>query len=351
MTSDVVVAAGKSPLADSAALVRLRAVARVGLGRFPTPLEQLTLRGGAPLFVKRDDQCGFGRGGVKARKIDFFVRHLVERGHDHLVTVATNVTNLVHDLVPLLREHGIGWTIYVTDDPPMLPALRTRLFGDLGDGGVHFIGRSRAGVCARVLATAATLRLRGRRPAMALPSLGHPASILGVARGFLEMMEQMQHQAASLPRTVFITAASGVTLAGLAFGAHLLADAGVPRVSIVAVPVYSGPVRAYAKLLLGWAGRCLGVRRASELEGVSFTDWREGGDFGRFGPRLTMLCERVHAEHGLELDPIYGAKTWAVMERLVAGGAAAAPRVYWHCGYTPDWRELPPSDGCAEPPR
>jgi 1-aminocyclopropane-1-carboxylate deaminase/D-cysteine desulfhydrase-like pyridoxal-dependent ACC family enzyme len=328
---------------DAAAdLHRVLEIPRLGIHRVPTPLERRAVAEGRTIWIKRDDQCGFGRGGVKARKIDFYVRDLLDRGCDHLVTLAANVTNLVHDLAPLLREHGIGWTIYVTDDPPMPAALRARLFRDF-DGGVRLLGAARAGAAARVLGSAAAARLRGQRPAIVLPSLGHPAAVAGVARGFLEAAEQMKGEAGAPPRTLFITAASGVTLAGLVLGERLLRATGAPPVHIVAVPVYSGPVRAYAAGLLRWTVRRYALASDADLAGVTITDWREGGDFGRFGAPLIALCERVDAEQQLKIDPIYGGKTWQTMERMIAEGTVEEPCLYWHCGYTPDWREFPVS--------
>jgi 1-aminocyclopropane-1-carboxylate deaminase/D-cysteine desulfhydrase-like pyridoxal-dependent ACC family enzyme len=62
------------------------------------------------------------------------------------------------------------------------------------------------------------------------------------------------------------------------------------------------------------------------------------GGFGRFTPELVALCERVEAEAGLSLDPIFGGKTWSVMERHLD---REKPRdgdvLYWHCGYTPEF--------------
>lgn len=325
----------------SADVERILQVPRLGIHRTPTPLERRRVgQAGHEVWIKRDDLCGFGRGGVKARKIDFFMHDLLESGSNHVVSLVTNVTNLAHDVTPLLRRHGLGWTLFVTDDPPMPMALRKRLFAQL-DGDLRFLGRARGSVAARVVGTAVALRLRGRRPTAVLPSLGHPASVIGIARGFLEMAEQIMTGGGALPRTLFITAASGVTLAGLALGESLLRAAGAPPVRIVAVPVYSGPVRRYASGLLQWTARRYGVAQKVDLSAVAITDWRDGGDFGRFGPVLAALCERVESEQGFTIDPIYGGKTWQTMERMLNSGSVPEPCLYWHCGYTPDWRDFP----------
>jgi 1-aminocyclopropane-1-carboxylate deaminase/D-cysteine desulfhydrase-like pyridoxal-dependent ACC family enzyme len=325
----------------TADMQRILHIPRLGIHRTPTPLSRRAVgRAGQEIWIKRDDRCGFGRGGSQARKIDFFVRELLDRDRDHVVTLATNVTNLAHDLTPLLREHGIGWTIFVTDDPPMPAPLRERRFAELG-GDIRFLGVARSGAAAHLLTAAAKARLRGGRPTILLPSVGHPAAVAGVAHGFLEMAAQMESEAGELPRTLFITAASGVTMAGLALGERLLRDSGKRPVRIVAVPVYSGPVRHYARGLLRWTRRYYGLCMKQGLENVAMTDWRAGGDFGRFTGALAALCERIELEHDLRIDPIYGGKTWQIMERMLNDGSVQGPCLYWHCGYTPDWREFP----------
>lgn len=322
-------------------LRRILEIRSLGIHGVPTPIDRRIVgRGRHAIWIKRDDRCGFGRGGVKARKIDFLVRDLIDSGRNHVVTLATNVTNLVHDIVPLLHKHGVGASIFVTDDPRMPAPLRLRLFRDVAEE-VHLIGVSRCRAVASVGWAAATLRRQGLRPTVVLPSLGHPAAVVGVARGFLEMAGQIRGAADVLPRTLFITTASGVTLAGLVLGNALLRACGAEPVRVVAVPVYSGPVRLYAYALLRWTIRHYGLSLRARLDSVTMTDWREGGDFGLFGAQLIEVCERVSAEHGLLIDPIYGGKTWQVMERMLAEGSVAEPCLYWHCGYTPDWREFP----------
>jgi D-cysteine desulfhydrase len=319
---------------------RLESVPRLGIGTFPTPLETRTVSPHSTVYIKRDDLCGHGRGGVKARKIDFFLRDFLDDGCNHLITLVTNVTNLAHDLDPLLSQRGIRGTFFVTDDPPLPAALRSELFAGLG-AEVRLLGRARVSVTARIVLATAQSRLRGEHPRVALPSLGHPASVVGVARGFLEMAEQVKAKTGSWPGTVFITAASGVTLAGLTLGEHFLRTTQGARARIVGVPVYSGPIRLYARTLLRWTARWLGSKVSFDLSSVELTERTKTLDFGEFDSSLVELCDRVKADQDLDIDPIYGGKTWATMERMLSTGEVEGPCVYWHCGNTPDWRRFP----------
>ena len=65
------------------------------------------------------------------------------------------------------------------------------------------------------------------------------------------------------------------------------------------------------------------------------------GGFGRFTAQQAALCDRVGATHGIAIDPIFGGKTWSVLEARAAELARPErPLLYWHCGYTPEWALL-----------
>lgn len=44
---------------------------------------------------------------------------------------------------------------------------------------------------------------------------------------------------------------------------------------------------------------------------------------------------------GIAIDPIFGGKTWSVMERYMDREKLQDwQTLYWHCGFTPEWRVL-----------
>jgi len=326
--------------ASGVALSRLLAHGRLGIGNLPTPIEEVQLGAGRRILVKRDDLVGVGRGGIKARKIDFLVQHLVSKGYRSLVTVATNVTNLVHDIAPVLAELGVDYRIFVSNDPPLPRARRELLFDDLPRDKVILVGRSRVALAARTLRAAAEFRRRGERPLVLMPSLGHGSSVIGVARGFVEAVEQTEAKLGEPPRTIFITAASGVSLAGIALGERVLRDAGRRSIRIIGVSVYSGPIRTYARLLVRMAEKELGIPKLVDIDETRLTSWRDVGDFGVYEAHTAELCRRVEREHGLRIDPIYGGKTWGMMDSILRKENGHVPCLYWHCGFTPDWEQL-----------
>jgi 1-aminocyclopropane-1-carboxylate deaminase/D-cysteine desulfhydrase-like pyridoxal-dependent ACC family enzyme len=320
-----------------ALLDSLRLRPRVVLGRWPTPIEEATLADGRPVLVKRDDLCGWGRGGAKARKIEHLIGHLSERGHDVLITAAGNITNLAFDLLPALARHGIEPRLLLVDEPAAPARVRAELFAGLG-GGAALVSRRWAPALARAASLALAARVRGRRPFLLLPGASHPAAVIGNACGFVEMVEQRLHAGRPLPAQVFVTAATGTTVAGFLLAEHALRASGCAPIRVTGVQVYPGALRARTLALLRWTERFLGWADHVPAERIDLrAEWLHGG-FGRYPAELIRLCEDLRERAGLAVDPIFGGKTWAAMEASAVG--TEGPTLYWHCGFTPEWREL-----------
>ncbi len=320
-------------------LTRIMQFPTIHLGTWPTPIDRLTRRGSPDILVKRDHLCGHGRGGAKARKIDHLVGHLLARGKDELIATAGNVTNLVFDLLPVLRRWGIRARLFILDDPPALPRDRKQIFEGV-EGEVELIGPSRAQAFGTMFAAYVKSRIAGGKPFVALPGVSHPSGVVGNARGFLEMVRQQQESGGPLPGTVFVTAATGTTIAGFLLAEHVLRAAGWPPIRIVGVQVYPGAIKRRTRNLLRWTERFLGLKERVPDHRLEIVSSALHGGFGRYPEELPLLCDRIATETDFRIDPIFGGKTWSVMETHVATSPDRRPTLYWHCGYTPEWRVL-----------
>lgn len=322
------------------ALERLLAAPRVRLGQFPTPIETVATRSGPAVAVKRDDYSGWGRGGAKARKIEHLLGELEARGRDELVTVVGNITNLAFDLLPALDARGLRGSLFVIDDPPAPLAEREAIFQGVRDR-VTLLGPSRARAAAAVLARWLAARREGGRPLWALPGVSLPAAVIGNACGFIEMALQCARSGRPLPKVVYVTAATGTTVAGFLVGEHALRQAGFAPIRVVGVAVYGGHLRASVSWLLRWTEDRLGLAVRVPRERIELDTSELHGGFGCYSPRLADRCLELEDEVGLKLDPIFGGKTWLAMQSALGRGRARDESVlYWHCGYTPEWATL-----------
>lgn len=313
---------------------------RAGLGSWPTPLQLACDLEGRPLWLKRDDLSGFGRGGAKARKIDLLVGHLLSHGHDELITVAGNVTNVAFDLLDALDRFGLRATLLILDDPPLADAERERIFAGVRSR-IRLLSASRARVTAAALDAARQSRARGHKPFVLLPGASHPAGVLGNALGFLEMAAQLEERGEPLPSAVVVTAATGTTLAGFVLAEQLLRQSGRPPVRVVGAAIYGGLTRLRTRALLRWTAHALALPRRGATTAPEIDESALGGGFGRFDQAQRELCERVRERIGVSIDPIFGGKTWSVLERRAGAlSRTGRPPLYWHCGYTPEWELL-----------
>ena len=321
-----------------ALLERLRGAPSAPLGIWPTPVNRVARPGQADLLIKRDDLSGFGRGGAKARKLTHLLGHLCARGHGELLAVAGNVTNLAFDLLLAVDVVGIRTRLFIVDEPAATPLERARIFGSVVDR-VELLRGGRARAAAAVLSAYTAGTRAGRRPFLALPGASHPACVIGNAYGFLEMVDQLEAQHSPLPRAVYVTAATGTTVAGFLLAAEALRAAGAPEIQVIGVQVHPGPIALRTRMLLRWTERFIGTDRHTFVGPGNFVLSRQR--FAQFEQSVPRLCARIEDELGIQIDPIFGGKTWAAMEADVAANAPGdRPVMYWHCGYTPEWQTL-----------
>jgi D-cysteine desulfhydrase len=318
------------------------------IGNFPTPIESSTTldnKIGRALLIKRDDLSAYGRGGAKTRKLAYLFGWLLAHRYDELITCMGNISNLVFDMAPLLRRYGIHGSLYCMDIPPMPHTGRLELYKTLIDD-IHLVGESYLAVAQRALSRYARSRISGRRPALILPGVSHPSGVIGNAVGFIEMAQQVRESKLPMPETIFVSAATGTTIAGFLLAERLLHEAGwlSRRVRIIGVQIYPGAIRRMTQFLLNWT--VIYLRLPPRLRfSIGDIEWEPNllhGGFGCFGEEIARGQELFENATGICIDPFFSGKTFAALLRHTRNRNAQreSPILFWHCGYTPNWREL-----------
>ncbi len=324
---------------------------RLQLGNWPSPIERVRHPAFGELLVKRDDLAGFGRcgaSGVKARKLESFLAYLHQRRCAQLILLLANMTNLAHDIAPLLNQLGIGLRLLILNDPPLDSTQRELLFKDIS-GSIEFLGANRLAAMIRLGAVAGQAKVSGLRTMALLPSPGHPTAVIGAARGFLEMVQQLQAAEQALPASVFISAAAGTTVAGFILAGSLIQAAGIGKIRIVVVPVMPYRLEYWLPILLSWTRRTIGLRGHFPVADYRILRLKRNLIYGRFDNFLENVCKRVLDSFELTLDPVYGGKSWSAMEEYMESARERGnnPVMFWHCGYSPDWRVFRVGSACS----
>lgn len=310
------------------------------LGKWPTPLETIRHPALGQVLVKRDDLSGFGgeaRSGVKARKLEGLLAHMQASGLSVLRMPLGNITNLGHVLISEATKAGISVHLDLVDDPPLRPETRREVHRGYAEV-AQLYGPSYLAAALRLAGWMTRDLVIGTQSLCVPPSPAHPSAVIGIARGYLEMARQSKEQFGTLPGAIYLASASGASVAGLALGEAIGRATGDPPVSIVAVQVVPEPLRLWLPILFRWVLRYLQPQRIPTPR-CRVVAWAKNTKYGRFSQDQERICARVQDAFGLTIDPVYGAKSWDVMESMSVGHTERPP-MFWHCGYTPTWRAL-----------
>jgi 1-aminocyclopropane-1-carboxylate deaminase/D-cysteine desulfhydrase-like pyridoxal-dependent ACC family enzyme len=313
--------------ANAAALAtKIRdALAPCSLGTWPTPLEPApTLAGAtgaAQLWLKREDRSG----GNKVRGLEF----LLAGARPETVFVTVGGTGSTHCFATAVHGRRLGHRIVLAQFPqPDTDASRaiaaaTAQAADLvvraGTGAGLPLALLRAWIGARRMA-------RGGGTPRWIPGGGaHPRAVLGHVLAALELATQLD----APPDAIVVPLGTGGTAAGLSLG-----------VAWLNWPTRVIAVRVAPRLVAnGWRTLHLARNAARLLErlGVPFRVPHSAfrievvDGLGQGYGHPTPAGERaraVAAQHGLRLDPTYGAKAFAALMHLATGDLQRA--VFWH---------------------
>lgn len=329
------------------------------LAAVPTPverLERLSEALGVELWVKRDDRTSDVFGGNKVRKLEFLLAEAGMQGAKRILTFGGVGSNHVIACAAHGAQLGLGVEAIVVDQPLTDHVRHNLLLGR--HFGVHY---HRVGSPFRAAGLLVKLRLQIARedgiPPLVIPPGGSnaPGSI-GYALAARELDAQIRAGECPAPDTVFVAAGSGGTLAGLMVGAAGLSW----ESTFIGVGVYEKlwtnemnlrrialSTQGLLRLKLPGIGREIGARLPPHELNFEFF----GGRYGRPTKAAEAAIERVRAEEGLPLEPVYTGKTFAAVLEWAKRKENRGRRVlYWHtCNSADlshfvaaaDWQQLP----------
>jgi len=290
------------------------AIGHCSLGDWPTPLEPAPALaravGADALWLKREDRAG----GNKVRGLEF----LLAGAAPDAVFVTVGGTGSTHCLATAVHARRLGHRVVLAQFPqPDTDASRAVAAATQRAGDVVVTARSQMGLPWAVLrAWIAARRLGAPRW---IPGGGaHPRAVVGHLLAALELAIQLD----APPDTIVVPLGTGGTAAGIALG---LAWLRWPT-RVVAVRVAPRVVanRWRVNRLARGAAQLLQVQ-STQLN-IQVVDGL-GAGYGHPSPdgeRARVLA----ADHGLTLDPTYGAKAFATlpgMQRVVFWNTFAWP--------------------------
>jgi len=314
-------------VSDPAQLIqKIRAtLAPCSLGDWPTPLEPAgplgRASGVAELTIKREDRSSARYGGNKVRGLEF----LLADARPGTVFVTLGGTGSTHCLATAVHAAAAAGRAVLAQFPqPDTPASRAVASACRANAALVVHARTRGLLPLAVLT--AWRRAGALGPRRWIPGGGaHPRAVVGHLLAGLELAAQI----AAPPDAIVLPLGTGGTAAGLALAVMAL---GWPT-RIVAIRVAPRIVanrwrttwlaHRAARLL---AGHDIRIPHLASRNPLVVVDGL-GDGYGYPTPQ-GEAAERLASEHGLTLDPTYGAKAFAFLMRRATRDVRRV--VFWH---------------------
>ncbi|MEO1060060.1 MAG: pyridoxal-phosphate dependent enzyme [Actinomycetota bacterium] len=313
-------------------LERLRALPRLGVGHWPTPLHRLDRFGaelGVEIWAKRDDVQGVALAGNKVRKFDLVVGDALARGCDSLVTTGAPQSNSARTGAAVAAANGFRCVLLLTGAEP--DATKANLLLDrLLGAELRFVGdRSWRWLDEEVERVAAEIDAAGGRAVSAPVGCSSPLGSLGFALAFLELDEQLR-DAGVAPSTIVHTSTSGGTHAGLLVG-RALAGRTVRIVGVDVGGLHREPAAAIGALAAESAA-LIGLDLHISPDEIEITTDQIGDGYARPTPAGAAAIDSLARSEAVVTDPVYSGKGLAGLVDLVERRELDGPIVFWHTG-------------------
>jgi D-cysteine desulfhydrase len=281
---------------------------RLSLGRFPSPVRQVTLENDFRFWIKDDGLCSEFYGGNKLRKLEYLLAAVQRNQKGALVVHGDVESHTVQACGILGRRAGLDVNAVVfryrgqSFNAPELARLR--------EIGVRIHQRS------TMLATVLHAHWIGWRMNARVVPLGAstPVATLGHVRAALELVEQVRAGLLPQPRRIYIPFATGGSVAGLLIG--LTATGSTTRVvAVQTVETIIANRRRLERLLKNTLslldfGEVSLERCLNQLEMI---DDHQLGRGYRDVPAGTRAAISVGAKYELYLDPAFSGKAFAAL--------------------------------------
>jgi 1-aminocyclopropane-1-carboxylate deaminase/D-cysteine desulfhydrase-like pyridoxal-dependent ACC family enzyme len=305
------------------------AIPQCSLGDWPTPLEPAPAlaraTGVASLWLKREDRAG----GNKVRGLEFL---LAGQGPD-TVFVTVGGTGSTHCLATAVHARRLGHRSVLAQFPqPDTDASRAVAAATARAADVVIKAGTRAGLPLAVVRAWVRAGRLGERHW--IPGGGAaPRAVIGHALAAFELADQLD----APPDAIVVPLGTGGTAAGIALGVAWL---GWPT-RVIAVRVAPRFVANRWRI----ARLARGARRLLSNHALPFPNPRPSGSpLGQAAIRVEVVdglgagyghpspageqARAIAAEHGVRLDPTYGAKAFAILLQRATGNVQRV--VFWH---------------------
>jgi D-cysteine desulfhydrase family pyridoxal phosphate-dependent enzyme len=313
---------------------------RVSLLSGPTPIEHLARLSrvlGVEIFIKRDDLTGLGMGGNKIRQLEFYFGNALAEGADTVLITGAVQSNYVRAAAAAAAKLGLAAVVQLEERVSEMGATYYNsgnvLLDDLlGARRLSFPeGENEAGADRALREEAARLKREGRVPYVIPLALDNPPH---GALGYMLAAREIIEQGFTFDCAV-VASGSGLTHAGLLSGFRAL-GVGMP-VHGACVRRAADPQRERVRTVSRKIETLLGCQSIIGNDDISAWDVALAPGYGRIGASAREAISLLAKQEGLFVDPVYTAKSLAVLIDLARIGVIerGARVLFIHTGGLP----------------
>lgn len=297
-------------------LDQLHGIPKVNMLNGFTPLEHMPnlskYLGINNIYIKRDDEGGYGGGGNKIRKFEYLFFDIISGGYDTVILPAHSQSNAARELVATASRYGID-TIIVTKN---VIGRETKSFIDHGNRVLlNILGASlieapdNINLDDFINDLSESLVNKGKTPYV-MPFGGtNTLGALGYVSCAVELLSQSEGYFGAPPDIVVVPTGSCGTHAGLAAGVAL-SNASSKVIGFSVLKEQHEATMAVEGLMNSIFNRFY----SDKQNATAFVDDCELGDgYGHVTPSCIEAIQLTARLEGIFLDPVYSGKAMAGM--------------------------------------
>ncbi len=311
--------------------------ARLSLGVFPTPIQQLSslseYLGGPLISVKRDDLSGLAFGGNKVRKLEYILAQARHENADTLITAGAIQSNHCRQTAAAAARLNLACHLVLGGEPPSSfngNLLLDRLFGCH----IHWAGEHRKGEDIPMLYE--ELKAQGNKPYVVPYGGSNEPGVVS----FVHAMQELREQAGTvMPYShIIVASSSGATQAGIMLG-NELAD---QQCEVIGIAIDKSETVDFSLsekivMLANNTAVKMKIDKQFTLSDVKLDDNYLGAGYGIVGAGEKEAISLLARTEGILLDPIYTGRAMAGLIDYVKKGKIGRDDhvLFWHTGGLP----------------
>lgn len=273
--------------------------------RLQSRIHRLQWFGRTDIWVKRDDELGFGVSGTKLRKHASIIPSLKQQGIEEVVVIGGAHSNNVLSAAQTLTENNIRMIPFLLGPPPRKQGNAKVLSLFVDDREIHWVSRSQWADCEVLANNYAEKRRTEGRKIFVLPEGAHHRLALPGSLSLLVDILRNERESGIRFDHIFIDAGTGMVAQSLLAGAVAL-----ERKTIFHVVVLAG---SFDEFQTGLSKVMQYTREFFDVSLEQVPDYcmyypATAKSFGSTNKTVFKEIQRIAREDGIITDPVYSAK-------------------------------------------